>query len=209
MVGVTKKFYRLMKRFGRYDRSVIIWIVAVISVTGVALINSPNIPGNYWKNPDVNITLTELVEHTLNSGFESSLSEIETDKDLSPFEMDIKKGYRIKNKMLDIGLVYQVNVGEKLNQEKTLREMLDILSEKYQRIRREEIKKKDNDNLSSFEESGLVYNENKSISYLNKVIQEGDEAWLFILTFDERDYGKVRDFLDSIWIKNKKGVDFG
>ncbi len=148
----------------------------------------------------------EMIEMTLNSSFENSLKEVDIDKVQTQFNEVIEKSYRIDNSLIDLGLIYHINLDDKFNDEKVLRKMLDVLSEKYVRIRRESVNEKKNGNLNSTEENGYVYDAYERFAYISKIITNQDKAWILILTFNDQSKDKVKDFLDSIWIEKEKGV---
>jgi hypothetical protein len=99
-----------------------------------------------------------------------------------------------------------VKINDKFNDRHALRKMLDVLSERYIRIRRESVLEQNNGDLNSTEEMGFVFDEYQRYTYISKIITHNDDAWLLILTFNEDSGDQVRDFLDSIWMEKDKGV---
>ncbi len=197
-----------MKIFRRYDRPLIILIIAVISVAGVALINSPNKEDGYWKK-SMPAGFEEMVEHTLNINFENSLIAVDLNKDRTSFAFEIDKSYTIKNRSVDEGHVYHLKSRKGIDSDKLLREMIDVLSDNYKRIRRGTIIEGKNGSLISIEENGVVYDEMDTYTYINKLIMTDREIWLFVLTFNQREEGRIREFLDAVSLDKEKGVKIG
>ena len=152
------------------------------------------------------VAFDELIDKTLSSSFENSLKEVDINKIKSPFNQPIDKSYTIDNNLIDLGMIYHLNLDGKFNDQKALRKMLDVLSKKYVRIRRESIQEKNSGNIYSTEENGYVYDSYERFAYISKIITKQDEAWILILTFNDQAKDKVKDFLDSIWIEKEKGV---
>ncbi len=196
----------MRKRFMRYNRLLIIVLVAVISITGMALVNLPQRGMEYWSNLEMTTSIEEVIDHTLSWGFASSLKEVDHSTVGVPFEMNVEKGYRIDNNLVDYGMIYHGTVGQNFNNDKVFRKMLNVLSDNYLRIRRNDQIEKNNETLQSFEEHGYVYDLTNRYAYVNKLIISDNEAWVLMLTYDENARARVRELLDRIWIEEEKGV---
>lgn len=198
--------YPIMKRTDRYFRLFIILIISVVSLSGMALVNSPSPDNKIWDKLDRSATFEEFIESTLSSSFENSLREVDINKQNFPLNNPFEKGYEINNRLFDVGLIYHVKIDDKFSNRKALRKMLDVLSENYPHIRRESMDENNSGNLYSMEEQGYVYRDDEELSYISKIITQNNDAWILILTFNDQAKNKVRNLLNSIWIEKEKGL---
>lgn len=189
-----------MTRTDRYLRLFIIMIISVVSLSGMAVIHSPSPHNKYWEKLDKSAAYDEFIESVLSSNLENSLMEVDINNQNLPTHFIIEKGFEIKNRLFDVGLIYHVRINDHFSTRKALQKMLNVLSENYAHIRRESMKEEKSGDLSSLEEIGFVYNENEKFSYVNKIITQDNEAWILVLTFNDQGKNKVRDLLNSIWI---------
>jgi hypothetical protein len=195
-----------MRRTDRYFRLFIILIISVVSLSGMALINSPSPDNKYWEKLDKAAAYDEFIESTLSSSFENSLMEVDINSRHLPSHLTLEKGFKINNRLFDVGLIYHVKINDHFSSRKALRKMLDVLSENYAHIRRESMQEEKNGDIHSLEEIGYVYTENEKFSYVNKIITQNDDAWILVLTFSNQVENKVRNLLNSIRLENKKGL---
>jgi len=194
-----------MKRTDRYFRLMIILIISIVSLSGMALVNSSR-PAKKLSNKLVAVSsFQELIQNTLSASFENSFIEVDISKSDFPLNLKVQKGFKIDNKLIDYGRIYHVKINDKFSDRDALRKMLDVLSENYIRIRRESLFEKNSGDLYSTEELGYVYDEYERFTYISKIITQNEDAWFLILTFNEDSRDKVKDLLDSIWIEKVKG----
>jgi hypothetical protein len=181
-------------------------IIAVVSVSGLALVNSPSPTNNHWKNLDKAVAFDEYFESALTSSFENSLVEVEINGHKFPLDLSIMKGFHIDNRLLDVGLVYHVRIDNNFSNSQALRKMLDLLSENYTHIRREAVQEMKQGDLSSTEEQGFVFNDSERLNYISRIITQNDNAWILIMTFQDSSKEKVKNLMDLFWLENEKGV---
>ena len=196
----------MIKGTDRYLRLAIILIIAVVSISGMALVNSPSPTNNHWKKLDKAAAFGEYFESTLSSSFENSLVEVNMNDQDFPLGETITRGFRIDNRLLDLGLVYHIKIDDNFSNNQALRKMLDLLSENYTHIRREAIKEFNHENLNSTEEQGFVFNDYERLNYISRIITQNDDAWIVIMTFQDSAKESVKNLLDLFWLENEKGV---
>lgn len=195
-----------MKTTDRYLRLLIILIISVVSLSGMALVNTPSPDNHYWDKQDKVAAYGQFIQSTLSSSFENSLMELDIKNQNLPSHLSFERGFEINNRLFDVGLIYHVKINDHFSNRQALRKMLDVLSENYPHIRRESMQEDISGDLHSIEERGYVYNENEKFSYINRIIIQDNQAWILVLTFNDQSKNKVRDLLNSIWIENKKGL---
>lgn len=196
----------MIKGTDRYLRLAIIMVIAVVSISGMALVNSPSPSNNHWKKLDKATAFGEYFESTLSSSFENSLIEVNANDQDFPLDQAITRGFRINNRLLDLGRVYHVKIDENFSNQLALRKMLDLLSDNYSHIRREAFKEFNQGNINTAEEQGYVFSDYVRLNYVSRIITQNDDAWIMIMTFEDSAKESVENFLDLIWSENKKGV---
>jgi hypothetical protein len=194
-----------MKKTGIF-RSGIIIIVLILSFSGMILVNSNRPDDNSSDKLILMSTFQKFLDTRLTNSFEDGFTEVDVSKAQFPLNLEIEKGYEISNKLLEVGRIYHVKIDDKFDSREALRKMLDVLSEKYIRIRRESLIENNSRELISTEESGYVFDEFERYNYISKIITHNDDAWLFVLTFNENSRRKVEDLLKLIWMEQEKGV---
>ncbi|MBS0000316.1 MAG: hypothetical protein KFF73_15145 [Cyclobacteriaceae bacterium] len=172
----------------------------------MALVNNPSPTSNHWKKLDKAAAFGEFFESTLSSSFENSLVEVDINKENFPLNLTVNKGFQINNRLIDVGLVYHVKINDKFSNRLALRKMLDVLTENYTHIRREAMQEKNTGDFTSLEEQGVVFNDYEKFNYVSKIITQNDDAWILILTFNDRSKDIVKNLLDLFWIEKEKGV---
>jgi hypothetical protein len=151
-------------------------------------------------------TFQKLLDTRFITSFEDGVKEVDVSNAQFPLNLEIEKGYEISNELLEIGRIYHVKIDDKFDNREALRKMLDVLSEKYIRIRRESLIENNAQDLNSTEESGYVFNEFERFNYISKIITHKNDAWIFVLTFNENARKKVENLLNLIAIEKEKGV---
>lgn len=188
----------------------IILIIALVSVTGMALITYPGTARKYLKQFNVSNNLDMIILNKLAAGFENSLVEVDINKNTLSSVMELNKAYEINSNSIHHGMIYSGTLKPDFDEKMTLRKMLAILAGNYARIRRDQIQETPSENLHTIEESGHVFDESNNYSYINKIIVSGNKVWLFMLVWDDNmSKSKVDNLLQTLWFKESKGVSNG
>jgi len=196
----------MIERTERYLRLIVILCIAVVSISGMGLFTSPGPRNNHWTNLNKADLFGEFFESTLSSSFENSLVEVDLNGQTLPPNLTLQKVFRIDNRLIDMGRIYQGKIDDQFDRNLALRKMIDLLSDNYPHIRREAVHEDDYGNFATIEERGQVFNDFERFNYVSRIITKDNDAWILVLTYDDNSVEKVRDLLDLFQIENENGV---